>query len=181
MSFPVLSHSSFKKDHPLCITHLHAKTLLAIQNVSISTAPTSRLPKHCIQLFVNEWRKEWMKSKESELQSLGVCLRRAPCHPDPPEELRPPRVISLAFGPIEGHTSSSFWRSLEDITQHIFSSTHSIWEGTAHGVSMPACLPPFFPLSGISLEAPALSPLSLHQCPQGACPCISYRPPISLS
>lgn len=49
----------------------------------------------------------------------------------------------MAFEPIEGHTSSSFWLSPEDVTQQVFSSTHSGWEGTAHGVTIPACLHPF--------------------------------------
>lgn len=86
----------------------------------------------------------------------------------------------MAFEPIKGHASSSFWRSLENITQQVFSSTHSLWEGTAHGVTIPACLHPFPPSSGLSLGAPALSPSSPHQCPQGTCLCFSCRPPINL-
>lgn len=84
-----------------------------------------------------------MESKESELTSFGTSLPQK--HPviltNGESEAR--NVISLAFEPIEGHTSSSFWLSPEDITQQVFSSTHSDWKGTAHGVTIPACLHPF--------------------------------------
>lgn len=55
----------------------------------------------------------------------------------------------MAFEPIKGHTASSFWLSPEDITQQVFSSTHSPWEGTAHGVTIPACLRPFYFFSSV--------------------------------